>query len=86
MRAINRFLIVDNIKPERKVVGGLELMDNQDTNNRYLKGKVISAGSLVEGISEGDVVFYDRHAGHSIELTDKKHYFVLKAGDIVIVE
>ena len=73
MRAINRFLIVDNIKLERKVVGGLELMDNQDANNRYLKGKVISAGSLVEGINEGDVVFYDRHAGHSIELTDKKH-------------
>ena len=70
----------------RKVVGGLELIDGHDENNRYSKGKVISVGNLVEGINNGDTVFYDKHAGHNIDLDDNTRYFVLKAGDIVIVE
>jgi len=86
MKAINYYLIVEGIKQERKVVGGLELIDNHDEDNRYSKGTVISTGNLVEGIKDGDTVYYDRHAGHNIDLNDKVRYFVLKAGDIVIVE
>ncbi len=86
MKAINYYLIVEKIKQERKIVGGLELIDNHDENNRYSKGKVISAGKLAEGIKDGDVVYYDAHAGHSIDINNQRRYFVLKAGDIVIVE
>lgn len=85
MRAINYYLIVDKIKEAPKKVGGLELTEQQDSDVRYLKGKVISAGNLVEGIKDGDIVHYDRHAGHGIQF-EEKLYYVLKAGDIVIVE
>ena len=52
---------------------------------RYLKGNVISVGNLVEVIQEGDVVYYDKHAGHGIEYNNK-FYFVIKASDIVLVD
>jgi len=85
MRAINYYIVIDKIKEAPKKVGGLELTEKQDSDVRYLKGKVISAGNLVEGIKDGDIVHYDRHAGHGIQFKEKL-YYVLKAGDIVIVE
>ena len=85
MKAINYYIVIEKIKEEPKKVGGLELTDKQNSDVRYLKGTVISAGNLVEGIKDGDVVHYDRHAGHGIQFNEKL-YYVLKAGDIVIVE
>lgn len=85
MKAINYYLIVDKIKEAPKKVGGLELTERQDSDVRYLKGQVISAGNLIEGVKDGDIVWYDKHAGHGIQFEDKL-YYVLKAGDIVIVE
>ena len=85
MKAINYYLIVDKIKEAPKKVGGLELTEQQDSDVRYLKGQVISAGNLIEGVKDGDIVWYDKHAGHGIQFEDKL-YYVLKAGDIVIVE
>ena len=85
MKAINYYLIVNKIKEAPKKVGGLELTEQQDSDVRYLKGQVISAGNLIEGVKDGDIVWYDKHAGHGIQFEDKL-YYVLKAGDIVIVE
>jgi co-chaperonin GroES (HSP10) len=85
MKAVNYYLIVDKIKEAPKKVGGLELTEKQNKDVRYLKGKVISAGGEVKGIKEGDVVRYDKHAGHGIEYGEKL-YYVIKAGDIVLVE
>lgn len=85
MKAVNYYLIVDKIKEAPKKVGGLELTEKQNKDVRYLKGKVISAGGEVKGINNGDVVRYDKHAGHGIEYGEKL-YYVIKAGDIVLVE
>jgi co-chaperonin GroES (HSP10) len=85
MKAINYYVIVDKIKEEPKKVGGLELSEDQNTDNRYLKGKVISAGNLAEAVNKDDVVHYDKVAGHGIEWGDKL-YYVLKLGDIVLIE
>lgn len=85
MKAVNYYLIVDKIKEAPKKVGGLELTEKQNKDVRYLKGKVISVGGEVKGIKDGDVVRYDKHAGHGIEYGEKL-YYVIKAGDIVLVE
>lgn len=85
MKAVNYYLIVDKIKEAPKKVGGLELTEKQNKDVRYLKGKVVSAGGEVKGIKDGDVVRYDKHAGHGIEYNEKL-YYVIKAGDIVLVE
>ena len=85
MKAVNYYVIVDKIKEAPKKVGGLELTEDQNKDVRYLKGKVISAGNLVENLNSGDIIHYDKHAGHGIEWKDKL-YYVLKLGDIVLVE
>ena len=65
MKAINYYIIIDKIKEATKKVGGLELTEKQDSDVRYLKAKVISCGHLVIGVSEGDVIRYDKHAAVS---------------------
>ena len=85
MKAINYYVVVDKIKEAPKKVGGLELTEDQNKDVRYLKGKVISVGNLVENLNEGDIVRYDKMSGHGIEW-ENKLYYVLKIGDIVLVE
>jgi len=85
MKAINHYVVVDKIKEEQKKIGGLVFTDKTDTDNRYIKAKVVSVSDLLEGISEDQIVYYDKHAGHGIDIDDK-HYFVIKVGDIVLVQ
>ena len=84
MKAINRYIIVDKIKLEPKKVAGLIMTDETDVDNRYLKANIISCGNLVEGLKDGDVVYYDKHAGHDISFNDKL-YRVIRDIDIVLV-
>ena len=49
MKAVNHYIIIQQIKGEPKKVGGLILTEDIDDDNRYLKAKVISIGNLVEG-------------------------------------
>ena len=85
MKAVNHYLIIDMIKDEPTKVGGLILTDKTDEDNRYLKAKVISTGNIVEGIKEGDVIYYDKHAGHGIQHKDK-FYGVIKQMDVVLID
>ena len=84
MKAVNHYLIIDMIKEEPKV-GGLILTEQTDEDNRYLKAKVVSIGNNVEGIEEGDVIYYDKHAGHGIQHKDK-FYGVIKQMDVVLID
>ena len=85
MQAINDYVIVDIIKEEPKKVSGLILTDKTDESNRYKKANIISVGNLVEGVKEGDVIFYDKHSGHDIGYNDEL-YRVIRMRDIVLVE
>ena len=84
MKAVNHYLIIDMIKEEPKV-GGLILTEQTDEDNRYLKAKVVSIGNNVEGIEEGDIIYYDKHAGHGIQHKDK-FYGVIKQTDVVLID
>ena len=85
MRAINNYIIVEIIKTEPKKVGGLIMTEELDDDNRYIKANVISIGNLVEGIKEKDIVYYDKHAGHSIQHKDIL-YQVIRSGDVVLID
>ena len=85
MKAVNHYLIIERIKDEPTVVGGLILTEQTDEDNRYLKAKVISIGNLVEGIQENDIIHYDKHAGHGIQHKDK-FYGVIKQMDVVLID
>jgi chaperonin GroES len=85
MKAIGRNLIIEKIKEgTTKTKGGLLLAENQREDIRYTEADVLSVGEQVEGLKEGDRIFFDRHAGHKIEI-DKKTYHVIKAQDVVVV-
>ena len=85
MRAVNHYMIVKNIKTGPKKVAGLIMTDDTDVDNRYIKADIISIGNLVEGIKEKDVVYYDKHAGHSIQHKDIL-YQVIRSGDVVLID
>ena len=85
MKAINRYIVVDKIKIEPKKVAGLIMTDDTDSDNRYLRAKIISTGNLVEGLKDNDIIFYDKHAGHDISWKDSL-YRVIRDGDVVLVE
>lgn len=85
MKAINDYIVVDQIKEGPKKVGGLLLTDTTDSDNRYKKAKVISVGNLADIIKEGSMVMYDKHAGHDITY-EESIYRVIKLRDIVLVE
>tara|TARA_Y100000401_G_C8183883_1_gene155363 strand:+ start:54 stop:311 length:258 start_codon:yes stop_codon:yes gene_type:complete len=85
MKAVNYYIIIDQIKDEPKKVGGLILTESVDDDNRYLKAKVISIGNLVEGIYIDDIVYYDKHAGHGIQHKNK-FYHVIKQQDVVLID
>jgi co-chaperonin GroES (HSP10) len=85
MQAINDYVIVDIIKEEPKKISGLILTDKTDEDNRYKKANIISVGNMVEIVTKGDTIYYDKHAGHEIGYNDEL-YRVIRARDIVLVE
>ena len=85
MKAVNHYLIIEQIKEGPKKVGGLILTDEVNEDNRYLKAKVISIGNLVEGIKQDDIIHYDKHAGHGIQHKDT-FYHVIKQMDVVLID
>lgn len=93
--ALNFHIIIKPIpKKEHKVAGGLLLSQELDKDLRYLQGEVVSVGSRVikemggqpVTIEPGDIIDYDRHAGHEIRWTDDKPLKVLKLGDLVAID
>ena len=85
MKAIGRNLIIQKKKEgTTKTKGGLLLAENQREDIRYVEATIVSVGSEIEGIKKDDKIFFDRHAGHKIEL-EKQTYHVIKAQDVVVV-
>lgn len=85
MKAIGVNLVIQKVKEGTTATkGGLLLAESHREDIRYIEAKVIQVGDQVVGVKEGDSIFYDRHAGHKIEV-DKETYQVIKLGDVVIV-
>ena len=85
MKAINYYIIVDKEKVNTKNIGGLVLTEDLDEDNRYIRAKIISTGSLIEGLKDGDIIYYDKHAGHGIQWEDTL-YQVIRDRDVILVE
>ena len=85
MKAIGRNIIIEKIKEGTTTTKGcLLLAENQREDIRYVEATVLSVGEQVEGLKEKDSIFFDRHAGHKIEI-DKQTYHVIKNQDVVVV-
>ena len=85
MKAIGRNIIIKKLKEGiTETKGGLLLAETHREDIRYVEATVVSTGNECDGINKDDVVYYDRHAGHKIEI-DKETYHVIKNTDVVFV-
>ena len=87
MKAIGRNLIIEKIKEgTTETKGGLLLAETQREDIRYTKATVVSTGEdgSNAGLEKGSKVYFDRHAGHKIEV-EKEIYHLIKLQDVVVV-
>ena len=85
MNAIGRNIIIKKLKEGiTETKGGLLLAESHRDDIRYVEATVVSTGSECDGINKDDVIYYDRHAGHKIEI-DREIYHVIKNSDVVFV-
>jgi|TARA_R110000803_G_scaffold117054_2_gene185598 co-chaperonin GroES (HSP10) len=85
MKAIGRNLIIEKIEEgTTETTGGLLLAGLHRDDIRYVKANVIEVGDEVMGLKKQDLIYYDRHAGHKIEISNKS-YHVIKTQDVVVV-
>jgi|TARA_R110000796_G_scaffold270_1_gene999 co-chaperonin GroES (HSP10) len=85
MRAVGKYILIEPVKEgEVSTKGGLLLAETHRDDIRYREAKVKTIGTLVEGVKDGDTIYYDRHAGFDMEV-DKTMYKVIKEFDVVVV-
>ena len=85
MKAIGRNLIIQKVEQgTTQTEGGLLLAELHKDDISYIKASVIDVGDEIEVLKKNDIIFYDKHAGHKIEI-EKDIYHVIKIQDVVVV-
>tara|TARA_B110000908_G_scaffold23730_1_gene27075 strand:+ start:118 stop:384 length:267 start_codon:yes stop_codon:yes gene_type:complete len=87
MKAVGRNIIIKKTKEGTTTTkGGLFLAENQREDIRYTQAVIVSVGdeAAATGLQQQSEVFFDRHAGHKIEV-NKETFHVIKLQDIVVV-
>jgi co-chaperonin GroES (HSP10) len=85
MKAVGNNLVVKTqpIKSKETETGLLlSVKDREDI--RYNLATVISVSDAIDYIKKDDTIYYDRHAGSTLEIDDNE-YKVIKIQDVVIV-
>ena len=84
MKPMNKYIIVNTIDEEIKTDSGLLLSANDIKEFRYKKGKVVKAGTKVEGIKSDDLIYYDKMSGFTM-IIEEKQYTIILERDVVVV-
>ena len=84
MLPINDTVIIESIKEDKTFAGGLNLSEQYDEDNRYIKAKVIAASEKTL-VKADDLVYFDKRAGHSIDYKGSL-YTVIKERDIIMLD
>jgi len=84
MRAVNKYIIINQIIEEAKTSSGLLLTNVENDEMRYGKGTVVSIGNEVLAVKEGDMIYFDKRNGHQVRI-DGTVYGVIKEADVVVI-
>ena len=85
MRTVGKYMLIQPVKEgSTKNESGLILSNAHKDDISYREATVSKVGNLVEGINDGDTVYYDRHAGFDMEIKGVI-YKVIKEFDVVVV-
>ncbi len=83
MKAVGNYLIIQKVESKTKETkGGLLLSEASMQDVRYVKAKIVDPGE--QQLKKGDLIFYDKVAGHKIDYDDQQ-YIVIKVQDVVVV-
>lgn len=85
MRAVGGYILISPTKEgSTKNKSGVYMSDAHKDAIRYREAKIDMVSNAVKGVKEGDSIYYDRHAGHDMEIKGVM-YKVITIGDIVVV-
>lgn len=70
MKPINKYLVIDPIDEQFVSSSGLILSTEDAKSFRYKKATVVESGTQIDTIHKGDVIYYDKNAGHSMMIGD----------------
>lgn len=84
MKPIGKYLVIKQIEEQQKTESGLLLNDDQ-VAIRYRRATVVAVGTDITAIAAGDVVHFDRVAGHTMILGGEALTVILER-DVVLVE
>lgn len=83
MKAVGRYIIIENLNEEVESKSGLIMSGSDLGNLRYRKSKVVSVGDLVTCVEQGDIIYCDSRVGHKVKLSNGI-FGVITDGDVVI--
>jgi co-chaperonin GroES (HSP10) len=84
MKAIGKNIVIRQVDEEVKTASGL-VLSGEDTNQlRYKRGKVITPGTEVKSISEGDEIYYDKAQSYTMIINDEQ-FTIIQERDVVVV-
>ena len=84
MKAIGKYIVITEIKEQQKTESGILLTSDDSNLLRYKKGLIKIPGTEVSVVSEGDVIHYDKNAGHKMML-EEEVVTIIYERDIVVV-
>ena len=83
MKAIGKYVIVEDVHEEITSSSGLVLSTEDTDDLRYQLATVHREGELVDTVESGDEIYYDKHQGHNLRFEGKLYRVILER-DIVI--
>jgi|TARA_R110001583_G_scaffold104166_2_gene251532 co-chaperonin GroES (HSP10) len=84
VKAINKYIVITQIKEEYKTKSGL-LLSNEDVSSmRYHKAIVVNPGTNVSTVKKDDVIYFDKAAGHTMLINDET-FTIIEERDVVVV-
>ena len=78
MKAVGKYIIIENLSEEVTTGSGLILTGDDVSKLRYRKSKVVSAGTDVDWVKDGDIIYHDSRAGHKVKLEDNVYGVILE--------
>ena len=79
-----KYIVVTEIEEQQKTESGI-LLTSEDSNQlRYKKGLILLPGTEVSVVNEGDIIYYDKAAGHKMMLHEDM-VSIIQERDIVVV-
>lgn len=84
MKAIGKNIVIRQVDEEVKTASGLVLSGDDTNQLRYKRGKVVTPGTEVKSISEGDEIYYDKAQSYTMIIHDEQ-FTIIQERDVVLV-